>query len=126
MGVIMPTTIMIHDTTDIRAGRWTNIGEGKWMLGIDVSATDGNHRITLIADRPYDLAPQIGAEPENYVPAPADIRATRTAAGLTQEQAGELLYSSRRAWQSWELGINPMPQAMWELFLYKVPPAVGV
>lgn len=45
------------------------------------------------------------------------IIARRWAAGLTQEQAAELLYTSKRAYQQWEHGDRAMHPAVWALFL---------
>lgn len=36
-------------------------------------------------------------------PTPTQVRAAREAAGLTQTQAGELIYSTLRAWQNYEM-----------------------
>lgn len=52
-------------------------------------------------------------------PTPAEIRAAREAAGLTQEQAGELIHGSRRAWQDYEAGSRKMHPGLWELFRLK-------
>lgn len=52
-------------------------------------------------------------------PTPAEIRAAREAAGLTQEQAGELIHGSRRAWQDYEAGNRKMHPGLWELFQAK-------
>lgn len=48
-----------------------------------------------------------------------EIRKARLALGLTQEQAGEVIGATRRAWQDWELGQRNMPRAKWELFQIK-------
>lgn len=53
------------------------------------------------------------------VPDPTEIRAARKAAGLTQQQAADLLYTSLRAWQQWEYGERPMHASFWELFRIK-------
>lgn len=53
-------------------------------------------------------------------PSPADIRAARKAAGMTQPVAGALLHSSSRAWQQWEAGDRRMHPALWELFTMKL------
>lgn len=53
-------------------------------------------------------------------PAPAEIRAARKAAGLTQTQSGALVHAPLRAWQRWEAGDTPMHPGLWELFMYKV------
>jgi transcriptional regulator with XRE-family HTH domain len=55
--------------------------------------------------------------------APAEIRAAREAAGLTQTAAGELLHTTCRAWQQWEAGDRRMHPAMWELFCIKTAKA---
>jgi DNA (cytosine-5)-methyltransferase 1 len=56
-------------------------------------------------------------------PSPADVRAAREAAGLTQAQAAALVYASPRNWQQWEqeAGSNArrMHPAIWELFRLK-------
>lgn len=49
-------------------------------------------------------------------PAPAEIRAARQAVGLTQRQAGALIYVSDETWRSWESGRNPLMPALWELW----------
>lgn len=53
-------------------------------------------------------------------PIPAEIRAAREAAGLTQTQAAALIYCKLRSWQDWEAGKRRMHPAMWELFRVKV------
>ena len=57
-------------------------------------------------------------------PAPAEIRAAREAAGLTQTEAAELVHSTLRAWQNWETESGDeqrrMHPATWELFRVKV------
>lgn len=52
-------------------------------------------------------------------PTPAAIRAARKRAKLTQEEAGALVYASRRTWQDWELGVAEMHAGLWELFTLK-------
>ena len=56
-------------------------------------------------------------------PPPAEIRAARKAAGLTQAEAGALVHTTYRTWQQWEtegsLG-RKMHPAFWELFQIKV------
>lgn len=49
-------------------------------------------------------------------PAGSEIRAARQAAGLTQRQAGALIYSYERTWAGWERGENPMHPALWDLW----------
>ncbi|WP_198021988.1 helix-turn-helix domain-containing protein [Algiphilus aromaticivorans] len=49
-------------------------------------------------------------------PAPTDIRSAREAAGLTQAQAGALIYRSPEVWASWERGRRPLDPALWELW----------
>lgn len=48
------------------------------------------------------------------------IRQARKAAGLTQENAAQVIGATRRAWQEWEAGRRNMPWAKWELFLRKL------
>jgi len=53
-------------------------------------------------------------------PSPADIRAGREAAGLSQTAAAALLHTGCRTWQQWEAGDRRMHPAFWELFNIKV------
>ncbi|HZF19526.1 MAG TPA: hypothetical protein VE008_07445 [Burkholderiales bacterium] len=57
-------------------------------------------------------------------PKPAEILRAREAAGLTQDQAGALLYSGWRTWHNWENEGGPESRRMrpsdWELFNVKV------
>jgi DNA-binding transcriptional regulator YiaG len=53
-------------------------------------------------------------------PTPAEIRAAREAAGLTQTEAARLIYCTLRGWQGWEDGSRRMHPAMWDLFLLRV------
>ena len=53
-------------------------------------------------------------------PKPPEIRAAREAAGLTQTEAGALIFVSLRGWQQWEAGERPMHPAFWELFQRKL------
>jgi putative transcriptional regulator len=53
-------------------------------------------------------------------PDPADIRAAREKAGLTQTEAGALIYSTLRTWQDWEGGQRRMHPGLMELFEIKV------
>lgn len=53
-------------------------------------------------------------------PATEEIKQARKNAGLTQEQAANVVLSpSRRTWQEWEHGKNKMPPGLFELFLLK-------
>jgi DNA-binding transcriptional regulator YiaG len=52
-------------------------------------------------------------------PEPDDIRAARTAAGLTQTEAGDLVHASLRTWQQWEAGDRKMHPGLFELFRLK-------
>lgn len=49
-------------------------------------------------------------------PKPAEIVRTREEAGLTQTDAGDLLYTTLSGWQRWEYGQRRMHPAMWEYF----------
>ena len=53
-------------------------------------------------------------------PLPAEIIATRKAAGLTQTEAASLVCGSLRAWQQWEAGDRRMHPAFWDLFCIKI------
>ena len=57
-------------------------------------------------------------------PKPAEVRAAREAAGLTQAQAAALVCASLRNWQQWEQtegasSARRMHPAIWELFRMK-------
>ena len=55
-------------------------------------------------------------------PTPAEIKAARTAAGLTQSQAAALVHAGLKTWQNWESESGEgrkIPLASWELFLIK-------
>lgn len=49
-------------------------------------------------------------------PSPAEIRAVRLAAKLTQTEAGMLVHTTCRTWQQWEAGDRHMHLAFWHLF----------
>lgn len=53
-------------------------------------------------------------------PTPDEIRAVRTAAGLTQQQAAALIHCTTRGWEDWEGGQRKMHPAFWELFRIKL------
>ena len=53
-------------------------------------------------------------------PAPAEIRAARKAASMTQTEAAKLVYSALRTWQDWEAGTSPMHPGLWRLFQIEV------
>lgn len=52
-------------------------------------------------------------------PTPAAIKAAREEAGLTQMQAGAVLYCAERTWQDWERGRRAMMPALFEHFCAK-------
>lgn len=68
--------------------------------------------------------PNRGPKGPSSNPAPADIRAAREAAGLTQTEAGALVHTTCRTWQQWEAGDRRMHPAFWELFRIKYPASV--
>lgn len=53
-------------------------------------------------------------------PSPEEILTKRKEAGLTQTEAGTLVYSACRTWQQWEEGNRRMHPGLWELFNIKV------
>ncbi len=53
-------------------------------------------------------------------PDPAEIRATRESAGLTQSQAAALVCVTLRNWQQWEAGERRMHPGLWELLTIKL------
>jgi len=52
-------------------------------------------------------------------PTPQQIKQARTKAGLTQTQAGQVVYVTLRGWQRWEYGERSMSLGYWELFKLK-------
>lgn len=53
-------------------------------------------------------------------PTPALLLAARSSAGLTQEQAAQLVHrAGRNRWNEWEAGARHMKADTWELFLLK-------
>ena len=68
--------------------------------------------------------PNRGPKGPFSTPTPAEVRAAREAAGLTQTQAAELVRGTLRAWQGWEAPAGQadarrMHPGLWELFLLK-------
>lgn len=57
---------------------------------------------------------------KGHVPTPAEIKAMRKAAGLTQTEAGAKVYTELKTWQDWEYGRYKMHPAFWELFQEKI------
>ena len=53
-------------------------------------------------------------------PTPAEIRALRESAGLTQTGAAELVHGTMRAWQDWEAGARRMHPGLWALFRLRI------
>lgn len=53
-------------------------------------------------------------------PTPEQIHHARISVGLTYEQAANVVYSTRRAWEYWESGARSMSPGLWELFLMKI------
>lgn len=63
--------------------------------------------------------PNRGAKAPSANPAPAEIRAAREVAGLSQTAAASLIHSTLRTWQDWEAGKARMHPAFFELFKIK-------
>lgn len=55
----------------------------------------------------------------SYKPTAEEVQLIRKAVGLTQAEAGKRIFSSRLAWQKWELGERQMPASSFLLFLLK-------
>lgn len=60
-------------------------------------------------------APTPGANPT-----PEQIRQERLAAGLTQRQSADLIWSSTHAWEQWEGGTRRMPYVTWWAYLRRI------
>ncbi len=52
-------------------------------------------------------------------PTPDQIRAARTLAGQSQEEAAQLVHVTGRAWRRWESGEREISGTAWELYLIK-------
>ena len=76
-----------------------------------MDSLDATHSL----NRRNNISTSINAMP----PVPDDIRAARTAAGLTQTKAGDLVHASLRTWQQWEAGDRKMHPGLFELFKLK-------
>ena len=63
--------------------------------------------------------PNRGTQRPSSNPEPSAIRAARDAAGLTQTQAAQLIYSTMRTWQQWEAGDRRMHPGLFKLFEIK-------
>ena len=67
--------------------------------------------------------PNRGAKVPSANPAPAEVRAAREEAGLTQTQAAALVHATARNWQQWEQeagsNVRRMHPGLWELFRIK-------
>lgn len=64
--------------------------------------------------------PNRGPKGPSANPEPAEIRAAREAAGLSQTAAAALIHCTLRGWQEWEAGNRRMHPGLWELFRIKV------
>lgn len=64
--------------------------------------------------------PNRGQRTAASTPTPAEIRAMRDTAGLTQTAAADLIYTTCRVWQQWEAGDRRMHPAFFELFRLKL------
>ena len=53
-------------------------------------------------------------------PTPADIRAAREAAGLSQTAAAELIGRSLRVWQAYESGTRAVDPLLWRVWRIRV------
>ena len=53
------------------------------------------------------------------MPTPQEIKKARAYAGLTLQQAANLVHVSLNTWQKWEDGRTKMSETAWELFLIK-------
>ena len=52
-------------------------------------------------------------------PSPDAIRAARSKAKHTQQEAATVVHSTARRWREWEAGDHRMPPATWELYLLR-------
>lgn len=47
-------------------------------------------------------------------------RKARSVLGASTAEAAQLVHVSKRTWELWESGQREMPEASWELFVYKI------
>lgn len=52
-------------------------------------------------------------------PTAAQVKQSRAAAGISQRRSADLIYVSRRAWQTYEDGTVAMKLGLWELYQFK-------
>ena len=52
-------------------------------------------------------------------PTPAEIKAQREKAGLSQSKAAALVYMTKSGWQKCEYGDRAMREGTWMLFLFR-------
>lgn len=55
-----------------------------------------------------------------YTPTPAEIKLLRSKHRLSQHEFGQIVYMTGRTVRNWESGERNMPQALWELMLFKL------
>ena len=72
-------------------------------MGLGLQLTDGASQLWSTSERMKN-------------PTPKAIKKARLAAGLTQQQAAELIGYSRRAWQEWEAGRRTMRRVTLDAF----------
>ena len=56
-------------------------------------------------------------------PDPTEVLGRRINANITQQEAADMLYTSKRAYQQWEYGDRAMLPAVWALFLIRTEKA---
>jgi DNA-binding transcriptional regulator YiaG len=54
------------------------------------------------------------------IPTPAQIKAARIEAGLTQPECARMVWVTINCWQKWESGERPANMACWQLFNIKL------
>lgn len=59
-------------------------------------------------------------EPRASNPRPDEISGLRTDAGLTQQQAADLIRASKRSWENWEQGRVKMHPGLFDYFLIRI------
>lgn len=84
------------------------------LFGIQqkTEAETGRRRSDQGADDQSSASRRTPALASPLAPSTEQLRRWRTERSLTQKEAGLLVGVSRRGWQSWELGTNPVPRWM--------------
>jgi DNA-binding transcriptional regulator YiaG len=74
----------------------------------------------VVKTAPHRIKAESAKPALGYSPTGDEIKAAVLAAGLTQEAAAALIYSTRRTLQDWEANVAWMHPGLWELLKMKL------